>query len=71
MTKPAIKITAILGALILFAGAAFHMTALPQLKTALGALEPGFFQDGLPAMWILPAVHWIFIGCLSIRAVAI
>lgn len=66
MTKPAIKITAILGALILLAGGAFHMTALPQLKAALGALEPGFFQDGLPAMWKLPAIHWIFIAFLSI-----
>jgi len=66
MTKPAIKITAILGALILLAGAAFHMTAMPQLKAALGALSPGFFQDGLPAMWLLPSIHWIFIAFLSI-----
>ena len=66
MTKPAVKITSILGALILLAGAAFHMTALSPLKGALGALEPGFFQNGLPAMWILPAVHWIFIAFMAI-----
>jgi len=61
MTRPAIRITAILGALILLITAAFHMTAMPQLKAALGGLEAGFFQNGLPAMWILPAVHWVLL----------
>lgn len=66
MTKPAIRITAILGALILLITAGFHMSAMPELKAALGALDAGFFQKGLPAMWILPAVHWLFIAFLSI-----
>ena len=66
MTKPAIRITAILGALILLITAGFHMSAMPELKAVLGALDAGFFQKGLPAMWILPAVHWLFIAFLSI-----
>lgn len=66
MTKPAIKITAILGALILLVTAGFHMTALPELKTVLAGLEPGFFQTGLLATWILPSVHWLFIAFLSV-----
>ena len=66
MTKPAIKITAILAALILLAGAWLHMSALPMVKTSAADIEPEFFKNGLPAMWILPALHWVFIACLSI-----
>ena len=66
MTKPAIKITAILGALILLAGALFHMTALPQLETSIAEVEPDFFKHALGGMWMMPALHWIFIAFLSI-----
>ena len=65
MTKPAIKITAILGSLILLAGAAFHLSAMAQLKTVMAGLEPGFFREALPGMWKMPALHWIFIAFLS------
>ena len=40
MTKPAVKITAILGAVILLAGAAFHMSALAGVKAAVAGVEP-------------------------------
>jgi len=66
MTKPAIKITAILGALILLGGAAFHMTAMGQVKAALVDVEPAFFKEGLSGMWMMPAMHWLFIAFLSI-----
>jgi len=66
MTKPVIKITAILGALILLAGAAFHMTAMSQLKQVVGSIESGFYRNALPGMWMMPAVHWLFIAFLSI-----
>lgn len=41
------------------------MTALPDLNIALGEMTPGFYQKGLPAMWTLPALHWILIGGLA------
>ena len=66
MTKPAVKLCAIFAAVILLATAGFHMTAMPELKAALAEFEPVFFKNGLPAMWILPAVHWVFIACLSV-----
>ncbi len=66
MTKPSVKITAILGALILLAGAAFHMSALTGVKAALTGVEPAFFKKALPGMWIMPAVHWLLIAFLSV-----
>lgn len=66
MTKLAIRIIAILGALILLVTVGFHMTALPQFETALEGLELGFFYKGLPAMWVLPAMHWLFIAFSSV-----
>lgn len=66
MTKPAVKITAIVGALILLATAYFHMTAMPQLKGLVTAIDSDFYRKGLPAMWMLPSVHWLFIACLSV-----
>ena len=66
MTKPAIRITAILGALILLAGAAFHMTGLGPVKGAVSGVEPDFYQNALLGMWVMPAVHWLFIAFLSI-----
>ena len=66
MTKPAVKITAILGALILFAGALFHMTALPGVKAFVAGGSPTFFEKTLPAMWMMPAIHWIFIAFASV-----
>jgi len=66
MTKPAVKISAILGALILLATAGFHLTAVPPLRDVLAGIEPEFFKKGLAGMWILPAAHWIFIACLSV-----
>lgn len=70
MTKPAIKITAILGALILLAGALFHFSAMAHVKASLGRVSPEamdvFFNQALAGMWMMPAVHWIFIAFLSI-----
>ena len=48
MTKPAVKITAFLGAVILLAGAAFHMSALAGVKAALAGVEPAFYKNALP-----------------------
>ena len=66
MTKPAVKITAILGAVILLAGAAFHMSALAGVKAAVAGVEPAFYKNALPGMWVMPAVHWLLIGFLSV-----
>jgi len=66
MTKPAIKITAILGALILIGGAAFHMSALPAVKDAIVPVEREFFKGAFTGMWVLPSMHWLFIAFLSI-----
>ena len=66
MTDKSIRLLAIIAALILLAGAAFHMTALPGLRAALTEMSPGFFRNGIPAMWTLPALHWVMIACLSV-----
>ena len=70
MTKPAIKITAILGSLILFAGALFHLSGTGQLQAYLNQIAPDvmpvFFNEALTGMWMMPALHWIFIAFLSI-----
>jgi len=66
MTKPAVKITAIIGAIILLAGAVFHLSALLDVKTSLIEVEPAFFKNALGGMWVMPALHWIFIACLSV-----
>ena len=66
MTKPAVKITAILGAVILLAGAAFHMSALAGVKAAVSGVEPAFYKNALVGMWIMPAMHWLLIAFLSV-----
>ena len=66
-TQAITKITAIIGALILLLGAAFHLSALPQVRDALaGGDMAGFFRSALAGMWMLPALHWIFIASLSV-----
>ena len=66
MTKPAVKITAILAALILLAGAVFHMSAMAGVKASLAGVEPAFFKSALAGMWVMPAMHWVFIAFMSI-----
>ena len=66
MTKPAVKVTAILGAVILLAGAAFHMSALAGVKAAVAGVEPAFYKNALVGMWIMPAMHWLLIAFLSV-----
>lgn len=66
MNQSATKITAILGALILLAGAGFHLTGLMPVKGAVADVEPEFYKHALIGMWVMPAVHWIFIACLSV-----
>ena len=65
-TTPTIKIIAALGALILLAGAAFHMTAMPEVRQSANVIELEFFRKALPGMWVMPALHWIFIAFLSL-----
>jgi len=65
-TKPAVKLTAIIGAIILILGAVFHMSALPQVRGAVSGVEPVFFKKALTAMWVMPSAHWIFIAFLSL-----
>ena len=65
MTSPAIKITAMLGGLILIAGASYHMTGLAGAKAAVSGIDSAFFKKTLPVMWAVPSVHWAFIGFLS------
>ena len=60
-----IKLLAGLGALILFITSWFHSDALSQMQNAIAPMDDGFFKDGLPAMWLMPSIHWIFIACLS------
>jgi len=66
MTKPIIKITAILAALILIAGAVFHMSGLAPVKETLADVKPVFYQDALSGIWVMPSVHWILIAFLSV-----
>jgi len=67
MTKPAIKITATLGSLILLAGALLQLGAVKYAKRAM-ANEPAnsFFQAEWVVLWILPFSHYIFIAALSV-----
>lgn len=66
MTKAVVKISAIAGAVILLAGAVLHLSATAQVEASLVGVEPAFFRLALPGMWMLPAVHWVFIAFLSI-----
>lgn len=66
MTRPAIKITAILGAFILLAGAAFHMSGMGQLKVATQPIESDFFKNALVGLWTTTSIHWLFIAFLSV-----
>jgi len=70
MTKPAIKITAILGSLILFAGALFHLSGTGHVMASINRIAPEvlpvFFNEALAGVWVMPALHWIFIAFLSI-----
>jgi len=56
MTKPAIKITAALGAFILLITAAFHMTGLSDVRASVTGVERELFRDGLPGIGYL----WLF-----------
>ncbi len=60
-----IKLFAALGGLILLFGSWFHSDALSQVRAAIAPMDDGFFRDALPAMWVMPSIHWIFIACLS------
>lgn len=42
------------------------MTAMGDLNTSLASMDSEFFKKGLPAMWVLPSAHWLFIACLSV-----
>ena len=64
-TTPAIKITAALGALILLVTAAFHMTGLPDVTSSVTGVERELFREGLPGMWAMVGVHWIFMAFLA------
>ena len=66
MTHPAIKITAILAALILLVGAFIHMRAFGTFTVAVSAVEPAFYRRSLTAMWIIHVVHWVFIAFISV-----
>jgi len=66
MTKPAIKITAALGAFILLITAAFHMTGLSDVRASVTGVERELFRDGLPGMWAMVGAHWIFMAFLSL-----
>ena len=64
-TTPAIKITAAIGALILLITAAFHMTGLADVTASVTGIERELFREGLPGMWAMLGVHWIFIAFLA------
>ncbi len=65
MTKPATRITAILGALILLLTAGFHLSALPEVISSTAGVKSDFFRHALPSIWMTPAAHWIFMAFLS------
>lgn len=65
-TRSIIKITAIIAALILLLGAAFHMTGLSPLAAEMSTLRSSFYKAAMPGIWMIPAVHWVFIACLSV-----
>ena len=64
-TTPAIKITSALGALILLVTTAFHMTGLPDVTSSVTGVERELFREGLPGMWAMVGVHWIFMAFLA------
>ena len=63
--KPAIKIMAIIGALILLLGAVFHLSAMGRLIEAVSGVTLDF-RRAIYGVWAIPSVHWIYIACLSI-----
>ena len=66
MTHPAIKLMAILAALILLVGAFIHMRAFGAFSVEVGAVESEFYRRSLTAMWIIHVVHWVFIAFISV-----
>lgn len=60
-----IKALAAIGGIILLATAWFHSSALGQMQTAIAPMDEGFFKTALPALWMMPSAHWIFIAFLS------
>lgn len=42
------------------------MTALPGVKAFVAGGSPAFFEKTLPVMWMMPAIHWIFIAFASV-----
>ena len=60
-----IKLFAAIGALILLVGSWIHSDALAQARMSIAVMDDGFFRDAMPAMWVMPSIHWIFIACLA------
>ena len=65
-TNTITKITAIIAALILFVEAGFHLTGTGPVKGAVAGVESDFLRQALVGIWIMPSLHWIFIGFLSV-----
>ena len=42
------------------------MRAFGTFTVAVSAVESDFYRRSLTAMWIIHAVHWVFIGALSV-----
>lgn len=62
------KLTAAAGGLTILATGAFHLTGLSMVAAADTAALPAMLAAGLPALWVMPAVHWGMIGFLAVTA---
>ncbi len=60
------KVLAAIGSINLLTVAGMHMTGLGDVKSSVVTIESEFMQQALPAMWIMPSLHMIFMACLAV-----
>lgn len=65
MPSPMIKITAMLGALMLLMAAGFHVTEMDAATAYLSHTDDPIARS-LLAAWIMPIISWVFIACISV-----
>jgi len=64
-SQPIVKILAGLGSLIVLFTAYMHMQGLPEATEAVAGVSQGFMKKAIPAVWVMPSVHMVFIGFLA------
>lgn len=59
------KVVALLGVILLIAGAGFHLTALGFIKEEALKIENPFLANVLMPVWVFPSAHWLIFGLIG------